>query len=84
MPSRLSLRASALSKALSYTYKTAFAFEIEHMFNTEIAVVLVHGGWAECASWNEVLPVLQKIGLGAVCAVVEVIHEAVRCHFRGN
>jgi pimeloyl-ACP methyl ester carboxylesterase len=40
------------------------------MPETKITVVLVHGAWAECASWNHVLPVLQKTGLGAVCAPI--------------
>jgi pimeloyl-ACP methyl ester carboxylesterase len=34
----------------------------------EATVVLVHSAWAECASWNFVLPLLQKSGLAAVCA----------------
>jgi pimeloyl-ACP methyl ester carboxylesterase len=29
---------------------------------------MVHGAWAECASWNLLIPYLQKAGLGAVCA----------------
>ena len=37
------------------------------MPETKITVVLVHGAWAECASWNCVLPVLQKAGFKAVC-----------------
>jgi pimeloyl-ACP methyl ester carboxylesterase len=35
---------------------------------SEITVVLVHGAWAECASWNSVILLLQKSGLAAVCA----------------
>lgn len=31
-------------------------------------VVLVHGAWAECGSWNEIILPLQKQGLGVVCA----------------
>ena len=30
----------------------------------KITVVLVHGAWAECASWNEIIVPLQKEGLG--------------------
>jgi len=40
------------------------------MPDTKTTVVLVHGAWAECASWNYVLPLLQKIGLEAVCAPI--------------
>ena len=40
------------------------------MPDRKITVVLVHGAWAECASWNQVLPVLQKTGLRAVCAPI--------------
>jgi pimeloyl-ACP methyl ester carboxylesterase len=40
------------------------------MPNAEITVVLVHGAWAECASWNRILPLLQRAGLGAVCAPI--------------
>lgn len=40
------------------------------MLNTKITVVMVHGAWAECASWNPVLPLLQKTGLDAVCAPI--------------
>ena len=38
------------------------------MPNPKVTVVMVHGAWAECSSWNCVLPALQKIGLEAVCA----------------
>jgi pimeloyl-ACP methyl ester carboxylesterase len=38
------------------------------MPNSSITVVLVHGAWAECASWNPVLPLLRQSGLVAVCA----------------
>lgn len=38
------------------------------MSDTKVTVVLVHGAWAECASWNYVLPVLRKAGLSAICA----------------
>ena len=34
----------------------------------EITVVMVHGAWAECASWNEVILPLQRKGLGVLCA----------------
>ena len=40
------------------------------MPNEKITVVLVHGAWAECASWNHVVPVLQKVGLEVVCAPI--------------
>jgi pimeloyl-ACP methyl ester carboxylesterase len=40
------------------------------MSDKKPAVVLVHGAWAECASWNHVLPVLHKNGLGAFCAPI--------------
>lgn len=36
----------------------------------KITVVLVHGAWAECASWREVIVPLQKQGLGVVCAPI--------------
>lgn len=38
------------------------------MPNSKVTVVLVHGAWAECASWNEVILPLQREGLGVVCA----------------
>jgi pimeloyl-ACP methyl ester carboxylesterase len=38
------------------------------MPNPKITVVLVHGAWAECASWNKVIQPLQQEGLGVVCA----------------
>ena len=34
----------------------------------KITLVLVHGAWAECASWTEVILPLQKEGFGVVCA----------------
>jgi len=40
------------------------------MFDTKITVVMVHGAWAECASWNPVLPLLEKTGVEAVCAPI--------------
>lgn len=33
-----------------------------------ITVVMVHGAWAECATWNEIILPLRRAGLGAVCA----------------
>jgi pimeloyl-ACP methyl ester carboxylesterase len=35
-----------------------------------ITVVMVHGAWAECASWNEVILPLRQEGLSAVCAPI--------------
>jgi pimeloyl-ACP methyl ester carboxylesterase len=40
------------------------------MPNPKITVVMVHGAWAECASWNEIILPLQKEGLGAVCTPI--------------
>jgi pimeloyl-ACP methyl ester carboxylesterase len=40
------------------------------MPNSKITVVLVHGAWAECASWTEVILPLEKQGLGVVCAPI--------------
>lgn len=40
------------------------------MPDAKITVVMVHGAWAECASWNYIVPLLQKTGLGAVCAPI--------------
>ena len=40
------------------------------MLNSKITVVLVHGAWAECASWNEIILPLQNQGLGVVCAPI--------------
>jgi pimeloyl-ACP methyl ester carboxylesterase len=40
------------------------------MPNSKITVVLVHGAWAECASWTQVILPLQKQGLGVVCAPI--------------
>jgi hypothetical protein len=34
---------------------------------SKITLVLVHGAWAECASWTEVILPLQKQGFGVVC-----------------
>jgi pimeloyl-ACP methyl ester carboxylesterase len=40
------------------------------MSNSKITVVLVHGAWAECASWTQIILPLQKQGLGVVCAPI--------------
>jgi pimeloyl-ACP methyl ester carboxylesterase len=40
------------------------------MPNSKTTVVLVHGAWAECASWTEIILPLQKRGLGVVCAPI--------------
>ena len=40
------------------------------MSNSKITVVLVHGAWAECASWTEIILPLQEQGLGVVCAPI--------------
>ena len=40
------------------------------MPNSKITVVLVHGAWAECASWTEVILPLQKQGVGVACAPI--------------
>lgn len=40
------------------------------MPNSKITVVLVHGAWAECASWTEIILPLQKQGLKVVCAPI--------------
>lgn len=37
------------------------------MSDSKLTVVLVHGAWAECASWTEIIAPLQK-ELGVVCA----------------
>lgn len=37
---------------------------------SKITAVLVHGAWAECASWSEVILPLQNLGIGAVCAPI--------------
>ena len=37
---------------------------------SKITIVLVHGAWAECASWNEIILPLQKQGLNVVCAPI--------------
>lgn len=40
------------------------------MPDSQITVVLVHGAWAECASWSQIILPLQKQGLGVVCAPI--------------
>src|SRR5580692_7584882 len=40
------------------------------MPNPKLTVVLVHGAWAECASWTQIILPLQKQGLGVVCAPI--------------
>src|SRR5580700_5829842 len=41
-----------------------------NMHDSKLTVVMVHGAWAECASWTEVILPLQKQGLGVVCAPI--------------
>jgi len=40
------------------------------MPDSKITVVLVHGAWAECASWTQIILPLQKQGLEVVCAPI--------------
>jgi pimeloyl-ACP methyl ester carboxylesterase len=40
------------------------------MHNSKLTVVPVHGAWAECASWTEIILPLQEQGLGVVCAPI--------------
>jgi pimeloyl-ACP methyl ester carboxylesterase len=40
------------------------------MLNAKITVVPVHGAWAECASWSEIILPLQNQGLKVVCAPI--------------
>jgi pimeloyl-ACP methyl ester carboxylesterase len=40
------------------------------MPDSKITIVLVHGAWAECASWSHVILPLQKQGLEVVCAPI--------------
>src|SRR5271170_8117858 len=40
------------------------------MPDSKVTVVLVHGAWAESASWSQVILPLQKQGLGVVCAPI--------------
>jgi pimeloyl-ACP methyl ester carboxylesterase len=37
---------------------------------SHITVVLVHGAWAECASWSRVIPLLEQKGFNVLCAPV--------------
>ena len=38
------------------------------MPHSNVTVVLVHGAWAECSSWTQIIIPLQKQGLRVVCA----------------
>ena len=40
------------------------------MHNSKTTFVLVHGAWAECASWTKVIVPLQKQGFDVVCAPI--------------
>jgi pimeloyl-ACP methyl ester carboxylesterase len=40
------------------------------MPNSKLTIVLVHGAWAECASWNEIILPLQKHEFAVVCAPI--------------
>src|SRR5271156_454231 len=40
------------------------------MPHSKITVVLVHGAWAECASWTQVILPVQKEGMRVVCAPI--------------
>lgn len=40
------------------------------MPNANPTIVMVHGAWAECASWNQVILPLQQKGYGVACAPV--------------
>jgi pimeloyl-ACP methyl ester carboxylesterase len=40
------------------------------MSNSKTTIVLVHGAWAECASWSQIILPLQKQGFGVVCAPI--------------
>ena len=40
------------------------------MPDSKITIVLVHGAWAECASWGEIILPLQKQGWGVTCAPI--------------
>jgi len=40
------------------------------MSDSKVTVVLVHGAWAECASWTGVILPLQKQGFGVACAPI--------------
>jgi pimeloyl-ACP methyl ester carboxylesterase len=38
------------------------------MPTSNITIVMVHGAWAECASWNKVILPLQQAGFSVLCA----------------
>lgn len=40
------------------------------MLDSKTNFVLVHGAWAECASWSKIILPLQKKGFGVVCAPI--------------
>jgi pimeloyl-ACP methyl ester carboxylesterase len=40
------------------------------MPHSSVTIVLVHGAWAECASWNEVILPFRQKGFGVVCAPI--------------
>lgn len=40
------------------------------MHNSKTTFVLVHGAWAECASWTKIIVPLQKQGFDVVCAPI--------------
>jgi pimeloyl-ACP methyl ester carboxylesterase len=40
------------------------------MPNSKVTFVFVHGAWAECASWSQVILPLEREGLGVVCAPI--------------
>ena len=40
------------------------------MPNSKLTIVLVHGAWAECASWARVILPLQQQGVEVVCAPI--------------
>jgi pimeloyl-ACP methyl ester carboxylesterase len=40
------------------------------MPHSNISIVLVHGAWAECASWTRIILPLQKQGLPVICAPI--------------
>jgi pimeloyl-ACP methyl ester carboxylesterase len=40
------------------------------MRDSKLTIVLVHGAWAECASWTQIILPLQKQGFGVICAPI--------------
>lgn len=40
------------------------------MHDSNFTVVMVHGAWAECASWNKVTFPLQQLGFSVLCAPI--------------